>query len=182
MDPRRLAYTLAIGEIPKGQAVSSTCFNPLCCRPEHLKLGRNPRRPKPDPENRRFWSKVEKTDGCWLWRGASSKGYGHFLFNGRNQGAHRVAYQLAYGTIPQGKYVRQRCGVPKCVRPQHQVLTQAVGHFGLKHKVPTPGEVAEIIQALKEPGERKYARIARRFGVPRDRVARIASGQYHITP
>ena len=48
-----------------------------------------------------FWAKVEKTDGCWIWRGTiSTFGYGVMGWRGRNWGAHRLAWTLANGPIP----------------------------------------------------------------------------------
>jgi hypothetical protein len=181
MDPRRLVFKLTIGEVPKGHPVSNTCRKLLCCRPEHLKLGRNPRLPKPDPDHRRFWLKVEKIDGHWLFRGAtSSAGYGEFRFEGKNQGAHRVSFQLTKGKIPKGWYVRQRCRIRICVKPDCLILTQAIGPFGLKYKIPTAEEISSIWEALKEPGVISYSQIAGKFGVPIDRVSRIARGTYRL--
>lgn len=44
----------------------------------------------------RFWDKVEKTDGCWLWTGPLANGYGQFWVNseGRSLRPHTVAYRL----------------------------------------------------------------------------------------
>jgi hypothetical protein len=51
----------------------------------------------------RFWIKVNKTDGCWLWTGNTLKGgYGYFWFTGKNVLAHRFAYELLVGPIPDG--------------------------------------------------------------------------------
>lgn len=71
-----------------------------------------------------FWSKVEKTRRCWRWRGGQVKdGYGVFRFpGGKKAGAHRVAYELAHGPIPEGMLVLHRCDNPVCVRPDHLVL------------------------------------------------------------
>jgi hypothetical protein len=68
----------------------------------------------------RFWAKVEQTDGCWLWTAArSGDGYGHIKIDGRMMKAHRVAYEMAHGTIPEGLDVDHLCRQPLCVRPEH---------------------------------------------------------------
>jgi hypothetical protein len=51
----------------------------------------------------RFWAKVEKTGGCWLWQGYRNKnGYGMFRMNGRAHLAHRAASILTNGPIQMG--------------------------------------------------------------------------------
>ncbi len=69
----------------------------------------------------RFWEKVEKTDGCWLWRGAlSPQGYGVFRRGQRdNIASHRMAYELAVGSIPEGLHLDHLCRVRACVNPAH---------------------------------------------------------------
>lgn len=69
----------------------------------------------------RFWAKVQKTDGCWLWTAAytNPRGYGVIVDHGRNKQAHRVSYELAYGPVPAGKFVCHRCDNRICVRPDH---------------------------------------------------------------
>jgi hypothetical protein len=75
----------------------------------------------------RFWSKVEKTDDCWVWTGAlRHKGYGAFVYvrdgevvQGR---AHRYSYERHVGPIPPGMFVLHRCDTPACVRPDHLFL------------------------------------------------------------
>ena len=67
----------------------------------------------------RFWSKVEKTDTCWIWKGSVNwKGYGFYRYpNG--QYAHRFVYQLHYGKKPGKKLVLHSCDNPPCVNPEH---------------------------------------------------------------
>lgn len=77
------------------------------------------------PQAERFWPKVNKTDGCWLWVGAiSSTGYGCFFLTKlkgkvRNTLAHRWAYEDTYGPIPAGLELDHLCRNRACVRPDH---------------------------------------------------------------
>jgi len=72
----------------------------------------------------RFLALVKKSEGCWLWIGAQRKGYGNFWFRGGPVSAHRVAWILTRGEIPDGEgahgtCVLHRCDTPLCVRPSH---------------------------------------------------------------
>jgi hypothetical protein len=69
----------------------------------------------------RFWAKVTKTDECWLWTGCLARGgYGHFWNGTRQVGAHRYAYELLVGPIPEGMQLDHRLTCPKrCVNPAH---------------------------------------------------------------
>lgn len=72
----------------------------------------------------RFWAKVEKTEQCWLWRAAASAGYGRFsiVYSDGRKGmlaAHRVAYTLLRGEIPEGLVLDHKCHQPSCVNPKH---------------------------------------------------------------
>lgn len=57
---------------------------------------------------------------CWLWLGDSVKGgYGRVRHGGRNVLAHRWAYELLVGQIPDGMTLDHLCRNPACVRPSH---------------------------------------------------------------
>ena len=75
----------------------------------------------------RFWSKVQTGDGCWKWDGAiASHGYGVLNVNGRIKRAHRVAWELLNGPIPERAVVLHSCDTPSCVNPLHlSIGTQA---------------------------------------------------------
>lgn len=79
----------------------------------------------------RFWAKVLKTDTCWLWMaGKNNHGYGRFQYFNRHQRpglgrdlyAHRVAWLLTNGEIPDGLNLLHRCDTPACVNPSHLFL------------------------------------------------------------
>lgn len=66
----------------------------------------------------RFEAKVspEPMSGCLLWTGCvDAKGYGLIAADGRSTGAHRVAWMLAHGPIPDGQWVLHHCDNPGCV-------------------------------------------------------------------
>ena len=68
----------------------------------------------------RFWLKVDKTDGCWIWNGYRNvKGYGMFRINGRVHLTHRVSWTFAHGAIPDGLQACHHCDNPSCVRPDY---------------------------------------------------------------
>lgn len=83
----------------------------------------------------RFWRHVDfggplpdrsdplvTTDGqCWLWASRVDRGgYGHFYAGDRRTVlAHRFAYELMLGPIPDGMQLDHRCRVRHCIRPDH---------------------------------------------------------------
>lgn len=56
-----------------------------------------------------FWDKVEQTDTCWIWTGALVHGYGVVTRRGQMNYAHRVAYELLVGPIPNGSTLDHLC-------------------------------------------------------------------------
>jgi len=75
------------------------------------------------PVEERFWEKVDKTDGCWVWKAhLLYNGYGRFSVNLKTEYSHRVSWFLEHGEWPTGKHVTHTCDNPACVRPDHLVL------------------------------------------------------------
>jgi len=135
----------------------------------------------------RFNMQVDKTDGCWMWKGTISQGrYGQFGWNYRTLSAHRASYLLHVGEIPDGMFVCHRCDVPACVNPEHLFLGTAsdnsrdaaqkgrhyVGEKNARAKI-TESQALEI-RALSLPAPD----IAKMYGLCPSTVYRIKNGTY----
>lgn len=82
----------------------------------------------------RFWSKVEKTDSCWLWtRSKNQYGYGTFSVGSDQRWlAHRYAWTVLVGQIPSGAELDHICHVHNCVNPEHlRPVTSKQNHENL---------------------------------------------------
>lgn len=71
----------------------------------------------------KFWARVEKgsrPEDCWVWLGRNrSKGYGVVRWRGHHALPHRVAWELARGSIPVGLTIDHLCRNRRCVNPSH---------------------------------------------------------------
>ena len=73
----------------------------------------------------RFWERVDGGDDfdegpCWEWKSyIGPTGYCLFGFNGKNIGAHRLAFEIFFGKLLPGENVMHACGNKLCVNPHH---------------------------------------------------------------
>ena len=68
-----------------------------------------------------FWARVDKTGGeCWTWLGAHFRsGYTRVKYQGHDTVAHLIAYELTYGSVPDGLELDHLCRHRWCVNPAH---------------------------------------------------------------
>ena len=150
------------------------------------------------PWEERFWAMVEKTDACWVWKGATyGGGYGMFMYGEvparqrKATPAHRVSWMIANGPIPDGLCVCHTCDNRPCVNPAHLWLgTHADNAWDKSRKgrcSDTAGdnsavrklswEVVREIRQLIADGGRTCA-LARQFGLTKQHVSAIKRGAY----
>lgn len=170
-----------------------TCY--LTVRPTHRWDGRRNkrafgRRDVPATAIARFHGKYQRSEGCWLWTaGRYQSGYGQFCVERRygcpqiNTQAHRVAYVLAKGDIPQGQVVMHTCDTPACVNPSHLILGDQAenvrdaagkGHYSgsrpSMQKI-TDAQVLDIRQSTEAS-----VRLAKQYGVTLTTISLIRRG------
>lgn len=181
----RVSYEMAYGPIPDGRHLKQICKDKLCVRPEHLTLQLS--------GEDRFWAKVNKTESCWFWTAALDRnGYGKYGLGRRQDGiilAHRQAWILLKGPIPEGKDLLHSCDNPSCVNPEHlsvgdQVANNldrhikgrtAKGETKVKSHKLTPSQVLEIRSIIAQRSvvnvraafgsDDRFTEIAKKFGV-----------------
>jgi hypothetical protein len=142
----------------------------------------------------RFWHKVRRggPDECWPWLGGKARGYGQFGLNGKNVRAHRVAFLLHHGELPEGACILHSCDNPACCNPAHlragthrdntldMVAKGRNGKGGPKGALHGRAKLTEEQMREIKSTPRCWgssAALARRYGVSRAAISYILSGK-----
>lgn len=102
----------------------------------------------------RFESKFTKgtPEECWNWTDSLRRGYGKMKVGYTNYRAHRIAYSVYKGEIPEGMYVCHSCDNPSCVNPNHLWLGTHDDNMKDKAKKGRcPGWGGEVLRGSKNP-------------------------------
>jgi hypothetical protein len=142
-----------------------------------------------------FFAQIDRTPspaGCWLWKRAlHHSGYGVAYLNRRQWQAHRLAYHLFIGPIPDGLWVLHQCDNRQCCNPDHLFLgTQAdnMSDCARKGRTNKPHGEGHSAAKLTEDQAREILRLRRetsltmreigeRFGVTIGAVSGIVNGR-----
>jgi hypothetical protein len=147
--------------------------------------------------NKRFMP--EPNSGCHLWMGyLNANGYGETNFKGHSTNstlAHRIAWELFVGKIPEGLGVLHRCDNPACVNPEHLFLgTQAdnmwdmsrKGRWGIRqlpkgrdhHRWNAKLTDEDVLTIRKDA--RPHTAIAKEYGVDPATISNVKTGKSYV--
>lgn len=151
-----------------------------------------------------FWKRVQTPDGwldeedqnpCWEWIGYKDvRGYGRVSTSAGNKYAHRIAFMLNNGSIPEGEIVRHLCNNPSCVNPSHLASgshkdnaedrdragrngTSGERHTWAIGREKLSAEDVHSILASVESRETTQRKLAERYGVSLTTIENIVHGR-----
>lgn len=106
-----------------------------------------------------FWNKVNcrNPDECWFWTGVRGcNGYGVYQINKKPVRAHRIAWQITHGLIPDGLLCLHKCDRPSCVNPEHLYIGN--------HK----DNIRDKVERFRREPEVDLSRVAAELSKPND--------------
>ena len=125
-------------------------------------------------------------NGCHEWTSTLHRdGYGKFYYEGSQAQAHRVAYTLFVGKIPEKMFVCHHCDNRKCVNPKHlyagtpkQNMADKIARFkGLWGRMKYTTKQIEECKRLYSSGMSQVD-VAKKLGMDQTTVSRFVRGNY----
>lgn len=137
----------------------------------------------------RFCKKVDRSGECHEWNGSKTNG-GHGRFKSSDHFlAHRAAWELANGPIPDGMQVLHKCDNPGCCNPDHLFTGTQADNMrdkvekgrqlkGESHRLSklTEKQVIEIRQAPRFIGS--GIALAEKYGMSKQQISAIRTGRF----
>lgn len=138
----------------------------------------------------RFIARVDRRgdDECWPWTGPTNRGgYGRMLWiDGRQHGAHRIAFELAFGWTLESGVVCHSCDNPICCNPHHLWLGTVADNnkdraikgrscVGVRHHSARLSDT-QVVEIRKATGV-TLAVLAERYGVSTSTIHGIRTGR-----
>jgi hypothetical protein len=135
-----------------------------------------------------FWSRVQKSAGCWTWTGpVGNHGYGTIA---RGRLAHRKIWAIVNGPIPKGMLLMHSCDNRRCVQPEHLSLgtdllnmrdAKAKGRltrapYQVTNAKLTPDQVRDV-RARAAAGETQRS-LAQAFGMYQSSISAIVTRKW----
>jgi hypothetical protein len=148
----------------------------------------------------RFLKRVHENgpDECLEYSGVRTKRYGMFFLDGKFRMAHRVAYSIHYGPIPDGLEMCHKCDNGFCCNPNHLWLgthrdnmrdciskgrfVNATAHRGRRGSKYTPEFIAKLKKEFK-PYRVTALTLSKKYAIPWQTIRNLIyvdfEGQFH---
>lgn len=148
------------------------------------------------PLSMRLYEGIDCSDptACWIWtkKDRVKGGYGRIRGNdGRNQLAHRVSFEMAYGPVPDGLSVCHQCDRPPCINPGHLFAASHQDNIKDMMKKGRKNAAKGKAHGMAKLSEQQVQEIrhstlssrelGRRFGVGHSHVLRIKNNQSWVS-
>ena len=94
-----------------------------------------------DSDYARLYTKINKTDSCWLWTGGKGQ---LFRVRDKTYKVQRLLWELKHGKLPTNDIVQNTCGTENCVNPDHMHVVKRGHHWAGKRKLETRNELLPL--------------------------------------